>query len=261
MAGEYELEELNLEDESTYSSSQDMPCGVVAHTPCYDLTVKGQKRHVGRREADITKVLGELRTKNNKPLKKEYVRCQIIRGIKKCVRYLCKGRKPQKGIHQFDLDDMEKSGIWQSMKEIVGSKRELFEMIGATCEGPATDGKVIRKRDRLDVPEFRSFNDDYCRRFYSSEEVRQFHFHYLQLVYGVSGIDVNDVSRRLSVSCCSGCHTVHCVNVWEQVRHYVMFGMLEQLGIEPYRCDDNFDVSMTGYEDEFEMLDPDSLLA
>lgn len=255
-----------LEEESTWSSSHNDLFGVETALGFdnsklnSDLSVK----KVGRREAPTTQMFAKLHTKNGKPLKKEYVRCQIIRGIKKCARYMVDGRKPQKGIHMFNLADQEKMRIWHVMEQMVTCDRELFNSLGSTCEGPATDGKVIRKRQRLETPEFRSFNDDYCKHFYMQVQVRQFHFYYLQLVYGTGPVDPKSISEKLSVFCCGGCHTVQCASIWEQVRRYVMFDMIHQLGLEPFGTCDDFQATMLPGEEEimdFDITDPDSFLA
>jgi hypothetical protein len=210
-------------------------------------------------------MFARLHTKNGKPLKKEYQRCQIIRGIKKCARYMVTGRKPQKGIHQFDVRDQDKMKIWQAMDQLVSHDPDLFGSLGSTCEGPATDGKVIRKRSRMEAPEFRSFNDDYCRHFYMPEAVREFHYYYLQLVYGLGAVDPKSVSEKLTVFCCNGNHSDLCTAIWERVRHYVMFEMIDQLGLEPYGTTDIFqEGTMSTMEEEiveFEIGDPDSYLA
>lgn len=255
-----------LEDDSTLSSNQDGVVGTIS-TCGYDdskVSQEPMKKHVGRREAPTTQMFARLHTKNGKPLKKEYQRCQIIRGIKKCARYMITGRKPQKGIHQFDLRDQEKMKIWQAMEQLVSSNPDLFTSLGSTCEGPATDGKVIRKRTRQEAPEFRSFNDDYCRHFYMPEQVREFHYYYLQLVYGIGAVDPKSVSEKLVVFCCNGCHSDLCTAIWERVRNYVMFEMIEQLGLEAYGTRDIFQADMNVMEDDmldFEFGDPDSYLA
>ena len=255
-----------LEDDSTLSSDPRDLFGVVSTTG-YDnskIAADPAVKKVGRREAPTTQMFAKLHTKNGKALKKEYVRCQIIRGIKKCARYMAERRKPQKGIHQFNVGEQEKMRIWHEMEQMVSLLPELFSSLGSTCEGPATDGKVIRKRQRLETPEFRSFNDDYCKHFYMHEEVRQFHFYYLQLVYGIGHVDPKSISEKLSVFCCGGCHTDQCVSIWERVRNYVMFEMIQQLGLEPFGTCEDFQVTMVPAEEEFmdfEAMDPDSFLA
>jgi hypothetical protein len=222
-----------------------------------------EEKHVGRRKVDSTKMFARIHTKSGKPLKKEYQRCQIIRGIKKCARLMATGNKPQRGIHTFDIGDHEKVMIWQAMEQLVSHDPELFASLGSTCEGPATDGKIHRKRLHLETPKFRSFNDNYCSNFYKEELVREFHYYYLQLVYGIGAVDPKSICEKLTVFCCDGRHSDLCTAIWEQVRNYLMFEMIDQLGLKPYGTSDIFPATLPNNEDTFvdsEVTDPDSFL-
>lgn len=256
----FELEEV-LEDGSTYSSS----AGAISNTEqysCYDDTPLRREqlvqKRVGRHMACTTQLFSLLRTKNEKPLKKEYMRCQIIRGIKKCLRCMVEGRAPKTGIHQFNPQDQEKAAIWQILVQLVEENKELLAPLGSTCEGPATDGKIIRQRQRLGAAQHLSFNDDYCKRFYKHEVIRQFHYHFMQLVYGVRSVDVAEVTKKLKVFCCSGGHDGRCEETWGRVRQYVMVEMIKQLGLEPYMVEEDFNVEGIRNQEED---DPDYLLA
>ena len=265
---ELELEEMlrehSLEDDTT-TSSQEAPLGMAptkGYPPFYDIQGEEEK-HVGRRKIDSTKMFARIHTKGGKSLKKEYQRCQIIRGIKKCARLMATGKKPQKGIHTFDLRDHERVRIWQAMEQLVSHNPDLFTSLGFTCEGPATDGKIHRKRQHLETPKFRSFNDDYCRNFYKEEQVREFHYYYLLLVYGTGAVDPKSICEKMIVFCCDGCHSDVCTAIWEQVRNYLMFEMINQLGLKPFGTSDIFPTTSPIIEEAFvdsEATDPDSLL-
>ena len=252
-----ELEEV-LGEESTQSSY----AGAISNTEQYrsydDTPLQLIQKRVGRRMGSTTRLFSLLRTKNEKPLKKEYMRCQIIRGIKKCLRCMVEGRTPKAGIHQFHPQDQEKAAIWQILVQLVEENKELFATLGSTCEGPATDGKIIRKRQRLEAAKHLSFNDDYCKRFYKHKVIRQFHYHFMQLVYGVRAVDVENVTTKLKVFCCSGGHDGRCEDTWKRVREYVMVEMIEQLDLEPYVDEEDLHVEEI---QTLEESDPDFLLA
>ena len=158
------------------------------------------------------------------------MRCQLIRAVKKCVRHILSNQHPKNCMHAFSLTETEKCETWVKLQEIVRCNMPLFRTLGSTGEGPATEGKSGRRIQ----PEFRSFNDEYCAHFFQPAVVREFHHYYVKLVYGDS--DPHTMCRKLTVSCCEDAtvHSAKCRELWERMRSYVAFEMLEQLKVLPF---------------------------
>ena len=181
-----------------------------------------------------TKLLHKLRNKNGRPLKKENLRYQIVRGSKKCGRRLAnessREQIPQKGIHQVDKKDGEQMKVWKEMKEMVVYHESYFSSFGSTVNGPKSDARTIRKGEANE----KSCNDRYCQLLYSSPLACKFHYLYVKLVYGTGPVSPANLCKKLSAYCCAGKHTAHCSALWKQLKQYFMFEMLKELDCEPY---------------------------
>ncbi len=68
----------------------------------------------------------------------------------------------RRGIYTFDLKDREDEDL---ARDGATGDPELFASLGATCEKPAIERKVIRKRKRLEPRNFTNINNQYCRHF------------------------------------------------------------------------------------------------
>jgi len=176
------------------------------------------KNGVGRPEHKSTRILVCFLNKHGKKVKLEYVRIQIIRGIKKCIKWiLVKHCPPQKGILQIDLRNPQMQQKWQELEDFVWENEELFVSLGCT-----------KKEERKS----RSYNMSYCRQFYKRDEVKWAHFFYLQLIFGLHSINPGSLCKKLGVSCCGGQHDEHCVKIWTKLKQYVMVDMIKELGCD-----------------------------
>ena len=181
------------------------------------------KKGVGRPKHKRTELLVCILTKFGNSLKREYVCIQIIRGIKKSIKWiLVKRCPPQKGILQIDLRNSQMQQKWQEFEDFVWENEELFVSLGFT-----------KKRER-------KFNTSYFRQFYKRDEVKYVHFLYLQLIYGLHSINPGSLCKTLRVSCCRGEHDEHCVKIWTKLKKYVMVGMIQDLEYEAYIIEEEF---------------------
>lgn len=175
-----------------------------------------EKDGPGRPENEFIIMYKSLQTRG-KPVKKDNERTKYIRAEKKCVRCILNDSRPKKGIIQFDRRDTKKKKLWEEMEQFV-LENDQFNII---------------KDQYLEAPDSSSYSNEYCQHFYMPEAVRVFHFYSAQLVYGIGEVDPTSLSTKLKMSCCDGRHSVYCSAIWEKVRHYVMFDMIFELGLEP----------------------------
>jgi len=206
--------------------------------------VHRKKNHIGRPMYKSTMLLSTIRNKNGKPLRKEYIRCQIIRATRKCVKRMINGLKAATGLLRFLPSDVDLMLVWQQMEQLVVCNRDLFTCL-SVGEGTATP--------------FKTYNDTNCRNFYTPAPVRKFHFLCMQVVYGVDEVQPKRICERMEGYCCWGSHTDQCIVKWEQFRNYVMFEMLEELGLKPYSGDEEESAGESRLEETFD--DPDMFLA
>jgi len=206
----------------------------------------------GRPEEKITSCLALMRTKAGNKAKVEYLRASFIRGIKKCIRLLIDGKGPPANL-AVPEDELQMR-IWHTMYQLVLQSPDLFELMGDTTNGTMMDGKTIRLREHLPESKYPSFSNDFCKDFYAAEPIRQFHFYYISLVFGVE-IDPESVCKKLNLTC--GEEPWEQVENWTRVKEYFTFEMFWKLGLNPY-----FEVILTETpvieEDNF---NPDDLLA
>lgn len=202
-----------MKQPATHLPSQNSP----AHKP------------LGRQRSKATDLLSQFQCKrSNKHPKKEIIRCEVIRGIKRAIRQLAEGKAPLKGWHGFEqVRDLEAQPLWEKLKELVESHPEVLLNIANTEAGPKTDGKVVRARGG-DQSRFNSFNDAFCRWFYSTSVVRSFHRLYVELVFGHSKAE--SLVVKLPFVCCqSTVHSQACGEKWRALKRYLMTDMLAEL--------------------------------
>lgn len=217
-------------------------CSVLSlcESPCQALPKLYRKKNsIGRPMYMTTKLLATILNKNGKPLRKEYIRCQIIRAIRKCVKRMINGLKAATGLLRFLPSDVDLIPVWQQMEQLVVSNKDFFA--SATNTTP------------------RTYNDTYCRCFYSPALIRHFHFLCMQVAYGVDTVIPKRICERMESSCCRGSHNIQCVAKWEQLRNYVTFEMLEELGLRPFTGLQEGNADNTAAEDVID--DPDMFFA
>ena len=183
----------------------------------------------GRPEEKITSCLALMRTKAGNKAKVEYLRASFIRGIKKCIRLLIDGKGPPANL-AVPEDELQMR-IWHTMYQLVLQSPDLFELMGDTTNGTMMDGKTIRLREHLSESKYPSFSKAFCKDFYAAEPIRQFHFYYISLVFGVE-IDPESVCKKLNLTC--GEEPWEQVENWTRVKEYFTFEMFWKLGLDPY---------------------------
>ena len=187
------------------------------------------RKPLGRQRSKATELLSQFLCKrSNKHPKKEIIRCEVIRGIKRSIRQLAEGKAPMKGWHGFQqLGDLEAEALWKQLRTLVETHSQVLLNIANTEAGPKTDGKVIRARGG-DKSHFNSFNDAFCRWFYSAPVVRSFHRLYVELVF--IHCKAASLAAKLPFTCCAGPeHSQGCAEKWRALKWYLMTDMLAEL--------------------------------
>ena len=217
---------------STMHSSQPITAGM-SNSSTFIFSKEDKSRKAGRRDTLGTTLLKKVQNKAGRPLKKEYKRCQIIRGMKKMIRQFKKRGFTRKLNETFDFMSVRDGNLMMKMKEIYYANESLFDMISPTTAGPATDGKAHRSSE---VSTAQSFNHDFCQRFFSPSCVREFLALMVELVYGLEDdICPAQLCKRLGEYCCrKDTHSANCVQAWTGVRRYVSEVMLEELGLSQF---------------------------
>lgn len=209
---------------------------------------------IGRPMFSTTFLLSNFHNKNNKPLRKEYIRCQIIRATKKCVRCMLTGRKTTTGLFRLLPRDIEMMLIWQQMERLVVCNREFFTSLSDTRE--VTKG--VNGQNEGKVGPFRTYSDTYCRSFYSNVLTRQFHSLCMLVIYGEGRANPKQLCEKLEAYCCAGGHSARCEVKWDQLRDYAKYGMISELGLRPYNVQQE---PCTANQEETAFDDPDIFLA
>lgn len=184
--------------------------------------------------------LDRLWNKNGRHLKKENCRYQVVRGTKKCAKLLIKNPSapvPTKGIHQVDWRDVEQVKTWGEIKQLIEDNKAAFGLWLSEDKEPVSDGKT--KDKGLREQSEKSCNDSYCKGLYTDPLVRKLHYLYVKLVYGKDPVKPVSLCQKMSAYCCNGRHTATCAAIWKDVKHYVMFEMLQELDCQPYNPDEN----------------------
>ena len=164
----------------------------------------------------------------SQPPKKEYVRCQHIRAIKKSLRQIKTNKIPGASIHKLDKSNHRQMQKWEEMKEFYYTYRHVLDPLSETTRGPLVDGKGRRGETTGDVNTAKSYNDPFVLEFFSTPVMRQYNFLFSDLVY--SDCKPEELCAKMKKTrCCKGRHGPECAEKWKQMHGYVMEGMWREL--------------------------------
>ena len=159
--------------------------------------------------------------------KKEYFRCQHIRGLKKSIRQMAGKKPPKASIHRISTDAQK--GRWEALHEFYITNSSALRLVSDTAVGPATDGKKKKQQAADSSADPKSYNNPYCKDFFSKPVIQTYNALYSDLVY--SG-DPEEMCKKMKVTCCMGQHSGECEGIWQEVWEYARVGMLEELDLE-----------------------------
>jgi hypothetical protein len=89
-------------------------------------------------------------------------------------------------------------------------------------QGTTSDGISPREREHLPKSQFHSCSIPYCKQFYAEAPVRQFHFYFIQLLFGTKRVDPVAISEKLKLRCCDGDHGKQCEELLTRVKDYLV---------------------------------------
>ena len=185
----------------------------------------------GNREQEKKQPLQKLTRVSRKGVaghpKKEYFRCQHIRGLKKSIRQAPGKKAPKASIHRITTESQR--ARWDALHEFYLANASALRSISDTAVGPITDGKKKKQQQGKPQADPKSYNNSYCKDFFSTSVVQIYNALYSDLVY--SG-DPEEMCLKMKVSCCMGQHCCECDGVWQDIWEYARVGMLEELGLE-----------------------------
>jgi hypothetical protein len=195
-------------------------------TEAEDSQSKGPKSKVGRKEKEITKLLvlfQSIKADRGK-VKKEYLRVLVMRGFKRALRDVIEKVLPRKKVHGFDPGDRITNKNWSEFRSFVRRNRTL-EALAPTENGPGTEGKS-KKRSAEAKAEAKTFNDKFCKVFFTSSIVRTAFRLYLKVVF--SHENSENLSSRFKFAAIGICEDEKLEN-WRRLRDYLERGMFKEL--------------------------------
>lgn len=146
--------------------------------------------------------------------KKEYLRCKLIRGCKKCMRHLAQKKDPQK-IAKFKKMSPKAKRIWEKMLKF------HEENLGTLGEFSKTD-------TTLSDEVYKSYNSKFCSRFFENVVVRKLFKLYIKLLF--VDYDLNRLAKEFNFGCCIGKHDENlCLLAWEELKNYILSEMVEEV--------------------------------
>lgn len=177
--------------------------------------------------------------------KKIYLRCVIVRNHKRAMQQARSGIKPN-SIHGFDMTDARALQIWLDIKEIIENNPELF------AENPKEPLKMPSTVNIFG----KKLNANYCKKYFSSEIVRQTYFYYIQLVFIT--FDINELCKKFQFSCCRSEHGVDCIEKWVLLKFFFEDFLLKDLGLEP--CKGNLKIrGLPSYQTVLRCIAPEKI--
>ena len=154
--------------------------------------------------------------KNRKHPKLEYLRCKLIRGLKKLIRVLLNSRSPKQfKFASINQESLEKISAFS--KFINYNKHQLQEILSTKETSP--------------VYKFKSYNIQFCKEFFSEEVIRECYLLYLEVLFGSKSC--KELCKEFKFQCCDRFeHGEDCVEKWKEMKDYVQFEMVDELFLD-----------------------------
>ena len=169
--------------------------------------------------------------KNNRNPKKEYLRIQIIRGVKRAIREALSSRRyPTKKLHAVDLSSSASKSAWDQFVQSVTENSDFTSRYSSTDSGPSTDGKSSRM-SQVAESKSKSYNDRFCYKFFSEIMQTSIYSNYLILVFNPFCCKAlqNKFNFRPSGHNTKSCSD-ECSKRWKLLQEYISVKMIEDLG-------------------------------
>ena len=172
----------------------------------------------------ITNILGMLKTRSDKSLKKEYIREHSIRNHKKLLRTIYK--PSQKKYQKLAENTSEESrSAFENFTLHARSNQKALNLVSKTDSGPATDGKSKRYQKKIQK---RSFNDFFVRDHFSDPIVKESYMLYIE--YKFSDMDPDTLSEGFKYYCCKSIsHDDECIGKWKSLKEFFIDLMFRDL--------------------------------
>lgn len=169
--------------------------------------------------------------------KKEYIRCKLIRGHKRALRSIIENSNATEQLHEKDNTLSSKVYYWNLLLSSYLQYPKIFEEISPVEVGPVN--KQMKKKN-LDLNHIkRSFNKEFCQEYFSSPQIRQSYYHYINYLF--SELDIESQIKYFGFKCCSSpSHTESCIFKWTILKRYCLSTILEDISIDTYTGDGTY---------------------
>lgn len=160
--------------------------------------VADNHRKKGRKVCEDSLILNQFWNKRGNYPKKEYIRCQLIRGHKRIIRNLLMNVIPNRTLNQF-MVSKESSETWNRLKFAVLSHQEKLKILSQTIVGPLTEAQSKRKSEEKQGLS-KSFNNNYCKQYFSTPEIKETFQKYIDYLF--YGATLDDLCKKFRIRCC-----------------------------------------------------------
>ena len=158
--------------------------------------------------------------------KKEYLRCKLIRGHKRANRKIKKGKYLYNNM--LELTEKEHKS-WESLKEVYQKNPEALDAVSKTMFEPIK----FKSKAKPTSETSRSFNTDFCRRYFRDPAVRESFYYYIEFTF--SELCPDDLSKALGFICCQNeKHSSECAYKWLLMKRYANQIIIQDLKLEPW---------------------------
>ena len=184
-----------------------------------------QKKRIskpGKRKAiDIQFLESFFRLGKRWPVKKEYLRANIIRSHRRFFYYYNR-EKIRK-----ELDHLGSTPKGECLRALVN----LYKIYNKMFKKLPQPMNSKRARGRKDV--HRSFSQAFCYEYFLNERVRQSFFYYTEYLF--NPFEPEKLARQFGMRCCmESSHTVDCEERWGTIKTLIQETYIFDLGLTPY---------------------------
>ncbi|OMJ74917.1 hypothetical protein SteCoe_26056 [Stentor coeruleus] len=181
-------------------------------------------------ETIVMKKFKSLKESESHP-KKEYVRCKVIRGHKKLIRSIIDSKLPVKGIAKFNNKDKNQLYYYRLFQDQYADNIQQLDLVSKTDAGPLTDGKSKRPNQKKGKDTESSFNNTFCREYFSTQAVKESFFIFIELIF--SDFNPEELKKKFGFKCCQmTIHTLVCYDKWMVLKFYLQDEIFKTLEID-----------------------------
>jgi hypothetical protein len=198
-------EEVTKESESTYHS-EFIPRNVDIKT------IKQTNKKCKSEQNYLFKQLKILKKGKDDHVTRKFLRVILIRGHKRILRNIFVGKLPRDSLNKQEASNESQLNAFDQLSKHFKENLKILKKTSKTHNGPLSDGKTQRERNRDASNVEKSYNKQFAANYFSDDIVRESFRLYIIYLFEDT---IPNLIKKYGFTCCDEVeHEENCEEIW-----------------------------------------------